>query len=430
MPLIDLTNVDPYGPQVEAQGRALQQRNQALQFVFDQIANGIQAGRDRRAALEERNRALRDREYALINKETSQLVQPKSNNKFTDIQIQQLGQQFKQEYYDAVKEYENSDKGDEARAKFEEVKQRSLSSARTVSGALDKLSAQMETFRNASRAGGISDAVNPAVREFMADLQDSDFAMENYSIEPDPETGELRFVGQTSGGNSVDFLLDDVANGENDFAPLPKADMPQIVNDLTKGLKAARRQVEEGGKIFEESDWAEMGSILDQRMEELLKDEPTFRAIAAGLGYGYEEFQEADLDQLRADVKDELFKQIESVTPHERTLLFDPQAEPTLLDQARQKAALETQRNINQSVITAAGKKDIEFFKNSLVGRVKGIDNVKIKDGKLYMIKGFGKKASVIHAYDLNNQGDLFRLTELFGGNRDLAQIESSIINF
>ena len=200
MPLIDLTNVDPYGPQVEAQGRALQQRNQALQFVFDQIANGIQAGRDRRAALEERNRALRDREYALINKETSQLVQPKSNNKFTDIQIQQLGQQFKQEYYDAVKEYENSDKGDEARAKFEEVKQRSLSSARTVSGALDKLSAQMETFRNAAKAGGISDAVNPAVREFMADLQDSEFAMENYSIEPDPETGELRFVGQTSGG--------------------------------------------------------------------------------------------------------------------------------------------------------------------------------------------------------------------------------------
>ena len=231
-------------------------------------------------------------------------------------------------------------------------------------------------------------------------------------------------------GNSVDFLLDDVANGENDFAPLPKADMPQIVNDLTRGLKAAKRQVEDGGKIFEESDWAEMGSILDQRMEELLKDEPTFRAIAAGLGYGYEEFQEADLDQLRADVKDELFKQIESVTPHERTLLFDPEAGPTLLDQAKQKAALESQRNINQSVLTAAGKKDAEFFKNSLVGRVKGIDNVKIKDGKLYMIKGFGKKASVIHAYDLNNQGDLFRLTELFGGNRDLAQIESSIINF
>ena len=107
-----------------------------------------------------------------------------------------------------------------------------------------------------------------------------------------------------------------------------------------------------------------------------------------------------------------------------------PQAEPTLLDQARQKAALETQRNINQSVITAAGKKDIEFFKNSLVGKVKGIDNVTIKDGKLVMVKGFGKKATPIQVYDLSNQGDLFRLTELFGGNRDLAQIESSIINF
>ena len=430
MPLIDLTNVDPYGPQVEAQRRALETRNQALQFVFDQISGGIQAGRERRAALEQRNQALRDREYALINKETSALVQPQSNNKFTDVQIQQLGQQFKQEYYDAVKEWEDSDKSDEARQKFEEVKQRSLASARTVSGALDKLSAQMETFKGAVGSGGISDAVNPAVREFMADLQDSEFAMENYQIVPD-EQGQLRFVGQTSGGSEVNFLLDDVANGENEFSPIPKADMPQIVNNLVQGLNAARTQVErEGGKIFEATDWGQMGSVLDQRMNELLKNENTFRAIAAGLGYGYEEFEEADKDELMDAVKEELMQQIETITPHQEKLLFDPQAQPTLVQQAQTKQAIEKQTQINDQLVTAAAKKDVEYFKNALVGRVKGIDNVTIKDNKLVLVSGFGKKATPEQVFDLNKIGDIYRLSELFGGNRDLAAMESSIINF
>ena len=165
--LVNLTNVNPWQQINEANQRAFETKQRA----WAQLQNTLDKAAQRRQALAQRNQELRDREYALANNATSQLVQPQTNNKFTDIQLQQLGQQFKQEYYDAIKEYEASDKSDEARQRFEEAKQRSLSSARTVSGALDKLSAQMETFRQAASNGSISDATNPAVREFMADLR-------------------------------------------------------------------------------------------------------------------------------------------------------------------------------------------------------------------------------------------------------------------
>ena len=45
-----------------------------------------------------------------------------------------------------------------------------------------------------------------------------------------------------------------------------------------------------------------------------------------------------------------------------------------------------------------------------------------IKDGKLVLVSGFGKKATPEQVYDLSKTGDLQRLSELFGGSRDLSQ--------
>ena len=130
MALVDLTNVNPWQQENEANARAFQQNRQ----TWDRINQTIQAGIARRNELQAQDRDIRDREYALANRATDQLVQPQTNNKFTDIQLQQLGRQFKAEYYDAVKTYEASDKSDEAREAFENAKQRSLGSARVVSG--------------------------------------------------------------------------------------------------------------------------------------------------------------------------------------------------------------------------------------------------------------------------------------------------------
>ena len=172
MALVDLTNVNPWRDVNEATARA----NEQNQRTWAQLSATLDKAAARRADLNARNQKLRDDEYALATKDTSQLVQADTNNKFTDIQLQQLGRQFKSEYFNAVKAYESSDKSDEARAAFEDAKQRSLGSARVISKSLDSLTGQMETFRRAAATGGISDATNPAVREFMKDLQDPEYA--------------------------------------------------------------------------------------------------------------------------------------------------------------------------------------------------------------------------------------------------------------
>ncbi len=434
--LADLTNVNPYEGQVRAAQQQAQTSSAIYQDVFGKINQGIQLGVQRRADAEARNMQIRDREYALINKETDQLVQPQTNNKYTDLQLQQLGQEFKQDYYAAVKQYEQSDKGDEARQSFEQSKQKALQSARTISGSLDALGAQMDAFRTQYNNGGISDAVNPAIRDFFADLQDPAVASDNFQIVEDPDTGELKYMGQTSNGHEVNFFLDDIANGTNQFTPLPKANMPDVMMNLMNGIDQIKKQeARENGTVVSATDWEKTGVALNGRLESLLTDETNFRSIAAGLGYDYQEFEaakasEGGLDGLKAEVKQELLDQIESVTPHQEEVLFDPNAQPTQVQQAQQAKQLENQRTINSQVAEAVGKQDLDYFKNELVGRVPGVDDATIKDGKLVLVKGFGKKAQPTSVYDLSKQGDLFRLTELFGGNRDLAKIESSIINF
>ena len=446
MALVDLTNFNPYKGESERSWRRHNANMQAMQNAFNALNQGLQRSADRRAALEAQNQQFRDREYSLINTATDQLVQPQTNSKVTDLQLQQIGQQMKQEYYDAVKTYQNSDKGDEARQAFEQAKQKALSSARTVSGALDNLTAQTTSFEKLWNSGGVSDAMNPAVREFMIDLVDPNTPKDQFQIVTDPETGQLKYQGQTTSGHPVDFFLDDVANGDNAFAAIPKVDMPKVVQDLTKGLKADMIQEKrEDGSIIGKTNWGSLGEQLHSRMDVLLQDESQFRAIAAGEGFGWDAFnavkngevwvdpvdgkEYASFDDIKAELKQDILDKIETVMPHQEEVLFDPNAQPTLVQQAQTSEAIKKQHDITSSVIGAAQKKDIDYFKHNLVGR-DGIDNVVIKDGKLVVGKGFGKKFTPTGAYDLSNQADLFRLTELFGGNRDMAQLESNIINF
>ena len=435
MALVDLTNVNPWAQINESTARA----NEQNQRTWAQLQNTLDKAAARRSATRERNQALRDREYALANQETSQLVQASTNNKFTDMQLQQLGQQFKSEYYDAVKAYEQSDKGDEARQAFEEAKQRSLGSARVISGSLDKLTAQMETFRQAASTGEISDATSPAVREFMADLQDPEVAMEQYQIVPD-ENGQLRYQGVTSGGQEVNFLLDDVANGENAFAPVPKADMPKVITEITKDLSNIRKQVKEDWGVREVTDWEAMGPQLESRFDSVLADPTNFKSIAAELGFGYEEFAAAEagepvtaisadgteyelnsLDSLKDAVKQELMDQVEATTPHDEKILLDTRA--TEVDKFQTEQALDKQKVLDNQIANAAKELDVDYFTNNIVGKVKGVDRVVEKDGKIVFVTGFGKNQKVNQVFDPNKLGDLQRLSEYMGGSRDTSQL-------
>lgn len=451
MALADLRNVDPFGPAVEAQGRFYAERNRALQQAFDRITQGISLSRQRRDNLREQERAFRDREYALISDNTNKLVQPNTSSSITDVQIQELGTQMKKEYYAAVKEYEQSDKGDEARQKFQEAKQAALTSARTVSGAIENLGAQAESFRQLYNSGGVSAAVNPAVREFMIDIIDPATPADKYQIVQDPDTGEYKYIDTETGGEKINFFLSEVANGENHFAPIAKIDMPEMYMKLMNGVSRTKKQIENEFGIAEVTDWDAIGTAIDGRMDNLLSDQNTFKAIAAEEGFGWDAFdivsryeqtgepyvdidgtEYTSIDQIKEAVKQDIMDKIESITPHEENQVYTrpEHRQPTLAQQAQLEENVANQQQLNRSITEAAGKKDVDFFKNQILGRVKGIDNVVFKDGKLILVSGFGSKASPEQVYDLSNISDLGRLTELMGGNRDLYASAERASNF
>ena len=244
--------------------------------------------------------------------------------------------------------------------------------------------------------------MNPAVREFMIDLVDPNTPKDQYQIVTDPETGQLKYQGETTSGHPVDFFLDDVANGDNAFAAIPKVDMPKIVSDLTKGLKADMKQEKrEDGSVVASTNWGSLSNQLNARMDELLTDETQFRAIAAGEGFGWDAFEavknygetgvpyvevgadgepilDADgnpkeytsFEDIKKELKQDLLQKIETIMPHEEVKVFDPNPQPTVAQQAQHEQNLKSQRSINETVFNAAKdpKANIDVFRNRLIG--------------------------------------------------------------
>ena len=421
MAIVDLTNFDPYAGELESQRRAHESRARLWSGVAQGISDNVQRGVERRQAMDAQSQQIRDREYALVNKATDQLVQPKTNSKITDVKLQELGQQFKSEYYDAVKAYEESDKGDDARREFETVKQRSLASAKTVSGSIEALQGQAEVFRGLISSDGVSDAVNPAIRSFMADLIDPETPDDRYQIQPDPDTGELRYVGKTEDGDEVNFLLDDVANGENQFNFLPKANMPDIMKTVLDGVSGLTKQEERDWGVAEVTDWKSIGTAVDGRLDQMLKSEDNFRQIAAGVGYGYKEFQEAKegggLDALKDQVKEELMMQIEQTTPHNETALQgDPNAQKRQMLEQKAFQGAQTLTAAAQSGDPAAYN---EFLnKKVTLGGVAGqVASIKPSSGgKVEVIVRSGQKGGAKQTFDTNKPEEAALMQSILTG--------------
>ena len=432
--LVDLTNFNPWKDESERSWRRHNARQQAMQGAFQALQQNLQRGIDRRNRVAEQNRAMRDREYALINEKTDKIFQDHQGQKVNDVQLQQTGQMIKQEYYDAVKTYQDSDKGDEARAAFEQAKQKALTSARTISKALDNVDAQISTFQDAIKDGGISDATDPAVRSFIGDLMDPNTPPDQYRIETDPETGQLKYVGQTSDGQDVSIFLDDLANGDIAYSPIPKADMPKIIMNLTKGVTDITKQEKYDWGVAEVTDWDTIGLALDSRIDELIKDDKAFKQIGAELGYDYNAFQAimsgegfTDEDgreitneaELRGAVKEELLQQIESVTPH-----LNRELQRTT--QQTQKEATVAERTAKtQQVFDTIGSGDPNYFNTVFTGKSVNLQGVKsnfreaeVKGGVLRIkgVTGSGKSAKIVKQdFNLADPDSMAQLAVLLG---------------
>ena len=70
MAIVDLTKFDPYAADTEGRRRAQESQAKLFAGIANSISSNIQAGVERRRKSEERNREIRDREYALAQDAT------------------------------------------------------------------------------------------------------------------------------------------------------------------------------------------------------------------------------------------------------------------------------------------------------------------------------------------------------------------------
>ena len=442
---------DPWGKQVESQRAADAQVNQAITGGFDRLTRTFDALAARKKAVQERNQQFRDREYKIISDETAKLYQTHSGNKVTDMQLTQLGDRMKKEYYDAVKNYQNSDKGEEAKKEFMMIKDRAINSASVVSGSLDNLTAQMDVWKNLYKTDSVSDANDPLVREFIEDLNDPETPLDKYTIVPDEETGELRYVDAATGGNEVNFSLNDIAEGKNAFLPIERADMSGIVQGLTKDLASAVKQEKTDWGVVEKTDWSAMENVIDSRIDDLLSEDKQFRAIASEMGYDYQDVEQIrqgqpytlpsgevvddiqDLDGLKAAMRQELKDGIEKYTPHQEKVLLDTRATEVDKFKAEQDEAVAAEAA--QVFEQAVAAKDPAAFNNYLgkpavLNGLKGLVHSVTPKGKdkVTLTIRSGQKGREDRTFDLNNLDDLALFQSTMTG-QDYNLIKQANIN-
>ena len=446
---------DPWGKQVESQRAADAQVNQAITGGFDRLTRTFDALAARKKAVQERNQQFRDREYKIISDETAKLYQTHSGNKVTDMQLAQLGDRMKKEYYDAVKNYQNSDKGEEAKKEFMMIKDRAINSASVVSGSLDNLTAQMDVWKNLYKTDSVSDANDPMVREFIEDLNDPETPLDKYTIVPDEETGELRYVDAETGGNEVNFSLNDIAEGKNAFLPIERADMSGIVQGLTKDLASAVKQERTEWGVVEKTDWSAMENVIDSRIDDLLSEDKQFRAIASEMGYDYQDVEQIrqgqpytlpsgevvddiqDLDGLKAAMKQELKDGIEKYTPHQERVLEDTRVTEQQKFQQEQSIAQKSQKA--SETFSLIGDGNTEYLDTSLTGkqvvlggRKANFRSTEVKGNILTVtgISGTGRSAKPVgQKFDLTKPDDIAKMAVIMGIDPTDAYYQARILN-
>ena len=325
-----------------------------------------------------------------------------------------------------------------------------MQSARVVNGSIDKLDAQVEVFRKAAAEGKISDATDPAIRDFMADLQDKNLDPEKFQIVPDEQTGALRYVGTTTNGFPVDFSLDDIANGENGFNAVAKPDMAKTIQNLMKDVTNIKKETKTNWGVAEVTDWDAMGQALDGRLDEMLSDDNMFKSIAAEEGFGFEAFQSVangepfvstmttddgkeveftyeSLEDIKEEVKKDIMRKVESITPHEEKPIIDNRQ--TLEDKAKEEAIA----GVTTAFSTAVQAKDpaaFNAFLNKpivLQGAKANIHSFEMKGNKITVIGRSGKD-KITKEFDLSNANDLYLFQSTITG-QDYNLIKKSAID-
>ena len=108
------------------------------------------------------------------------------------------------------------------------------------------------------------------------------------------EEGRTKLVGKTSGGYDVDFYLDEIAAGANEFRAVPKFNKDDYIDKLIEDIPQEVKLIENEYGLAQQNDAELMGEKAATAIMDTLTGEDTFRAVAADYGFGYDKMELLD----------------------------------------------------------------------------------------------------------------------------------------
>ena len=479
MALANITNVNPYRVDRSANVRAAAQAGASIGSGLTQFAGALEKAEERRRLDAERKEAERlenldieEREHKKATDTFGSLIETTTNNGLIGQQLQNMAFEDKKSFISHQKKMRKPGVSNEERAKLREDMDRIANRAKTTASAFTKLQQNADAWNTLSNTEGISNATPRNIRDFMQDIISRE-NQDGYQVVD--EEGRTKLVGKTSGGYDVDFYLDEIAAGANEFRAVPKFNKDDYIDKLIQDIPQEVKVIENEYGLAQQNDAELMGEKAATAIMDTLTGEDTFRAVAADYGFGYDKMELLDAgeglpldgslteeeiakidtngdgyvtdqnelksylaNQLLLDLGDKLpsgFKQI-NTAQYSQDIRSEAQAETDARNQAIKEANAKKEAEINQAkastfMAVANDPKRIQEFKSrkTSAGVIQGIKN---EDGKITVVfQGHTKRAPKGQKFDLNNPAELVAFGELMGYSKaDLANARKSTSHF
>ena len=298
MALANITNVNPYRVDRSANVRAAAQAGASIGSGLTQFAGALEKAEERRRLDAERKEAERlenldieEREHKKATDTFGSLIETTTNNGLIGQQLQNMAFEDKKSFISHQKKMRKPGVTNEERAALREDMDRIANRAKTTASAFTKLQQNADAWNTLSNTEGISNATPRNIRDFMQDIISRE-NQDGYQVVD--EEGRTKLVGKTSGGYDVDFYLDEIAAGANEFRAVPKFNKDDYIDKLIQDIPQEVKVIENEYGLAQQNDAELMGEKAATAIMDTLTGEDTFRAVAADYGFGYDKMELLD----------------------------------------------------------------------------------------------------------------------------------------
>ena len=278
--------------------------------------------------------AVREEQAAELDEEFGELQVEPSGYKAYDASVEGLAREWKGEFVDAKKAWKAGKLSNED---WIDTKHRLQGNAASYGTASKKLQESMKSW--IENKGNISNSTKPETIDFFNTMEKDPDRLTVQNID-----GVPTFVGQTLGNQPISMPVDQIANGRAGMRFNTKLDIGKELAPTIKELQGLKTDIEtkQGIGIGNQAwDTDAVQQKVNYNLDQIVNNNAKLRSIASEMGIDYDQFEErvAAGDDMKAEIKEDLRKQIQQAYfPVEKTVKTDQQLRNEgLLGDYRQK---------------------------------------------------------------------------------------------